>query len=185
LVGRPPVGSGARAGCGRAAGGSDERIRLPRASHRIVSRLMSSRGLAVNLRPISRSAATAFSLGPGEPARVLVRLPDPAAVSQTHQARHRDPHPSRFGATPRIRVCAPCNRAAASQPHPCCNLPIPTACSVRNRASQVALGGLRVYRHIVCCHLSCPSYGPSSDRALGSSAFPRRTGRQYPDRQCP
>jgi hypothetical protein len=101
LVGRPPVGSWARAGCGRAAPGcSNERARLPRARHRIVSRLMSSRGPAENLRPIPRSAATVFSLGPGEQAHELVHLPDPAAVSQTCQAQAPPPvwrhslHPS-------------------------------------------------------------------------------------------
>jgi hypothetical protein len=101
LVGRPPVGPGALAGCGRAAPGcSNERRRLPRARHSIVSRLMSSRGPAVTLRPISRSAATAFSLGPGEPARELDRLTGPAAVSHTHQAQappldwRHSPHPS-------------------------------------------------------------------------------------------
>ncbi len=58
---------------------------------RIVSRLMSSSDPAVNLRPISRSAATACTHGPGDPARMLVRLPDPAAVSHTRRTERTDP----------------------------------------------------------------------------------------------
>ena len=42
-----------------------------------------------NLPPISRSAAAAFSRGPGEHARVLDRLPGPAAVSLSRQGPGR------------------------------------------------------------------------------------------------
>jgi hypothetical protein len=37
----------------------------------------------------------------------------------------------------------------------------------------------------MCCPRSCPSHEPSSDSVFGSSAFPRRTARQYPDCQYP
>jgi hypothetical protein len=147
LVGRPPVGSGARAGCGRAAPGcSNERRRLTRARHRIESRLMSSRGPAANLRPVSRSAVTAFSLGPSEPAREPVRLPDPAAVSQTRQAqahppvRRHSPHPS-LRPVPSSRSASAASRLQPAIPD-CVPHPSPS------RASQVALGGL--YRHVMC-----------------------------------
>jgi hypothetical protein len=179
VVERPPVGSGARAGCGRAAPGcSSERRRLTRARHRIESQLMSSRGPAANLRPVSRSAVTAFSLGPSEPAREPVRLPDPAAVSQARQA-----HP--FGVTPRIRVCVPCHRAAAPRQHPGCNLPFPTACSTRVR---VELRKWRSAASIVtscAAHPSCPRHEPGSDRVFGSSAFPRRSSPSVPRLSVP
>jgi hypothetical protein len=108
---------------------------------------MSSRGPAMNLRPISRSAATAFSLGPGEPACELVRLPDPAAVSQTRQAQapppvwRHSPHPSL------CPVLSGSSTSAASRLQPaepdCVPRPSPS------RASHVILGCL--YRHIMCC----------------------------------
>jgi hypothetical protein len=139
LVGQTPVGSGARASCCRAApDGSNEQRRLPCACHRDVSLLMSSRDPSVNLRPISRSAATAFSRGPGEPARVLVRLPDSAAVSHTRQSPGT---PTRFASLPASESVS---RAIVPQllGRIGCDLPIPTACRVRIRALQVALGGL-------------------------------------------
>jgi hypothetical protein len=58
---------------------------------------MSSSDPAVNLLPMSRSAAAAFSRGPGEPARVLVRLLGPAAVSHT---RHSPGTPTRLASLP-------------------------------------------------------------------------------------
>ncbi len=60
-------------------------------------------GQAENLLLISRSAATAFSLGSGEPARELVCLPDTARGRQSNASKPRHLHP--FGVTPRIRVC--------------------------------------------------------------------------------
>ncbi len=61
--------------------------------------------------------------------------------------------------------------------HDCVPRPSPS------RTSHVTLGGL--YRRITCCPPTCPSHEPGSDSEFGSSAFPRRTGCQYPDCQYP
>ncbi len=189
MVWRPPVGSGARAGCGRGRSAPGCSNRRPRARRRDVFRLMSSRGPASNLRPISRYAATAFSLGPCEPARELVRPPDPAAVSPTRQSQgtpniwRHSPHPS-------LRpVLSDSSTSATSRLQPACHDCVPR--QSLSRTSHVTLGGL--YRRITCCPPTCPSHEPGSDSEFGSSAFPRRTGRQYPfcqypwltGRQCP
>jgi hypothetical protein len=107
---------------------------------------MSSRGPAANLRPVSRSAVTAFSLGPSEPACEPVRLPDPAAVSQTRQAqapppvRRISPHLS-LRPVPSSRSASAASRLQPAIPD-CVPHPSPSG------ASQVALGGL--YRHVMC-----------------------------------
>ncbi len=183
MVGRPPVGSGARAGCCRAA--PSERRRLPRARHRIVPRLISSRGPAANLRPISRSAANAFSLGPGEPARELVHLPDPPAVGQTRQAQvpppvwRHSPHPSLCPVLSGSSTSA-VSRLQAANPD-CVPRPSPS------RASHATLGAESAASIVTSCaaHPRCPRHGSSSDSVFGSSAFPRRRRPSVPRLSVP
>jgi hypothetical protein len=190
VVGRPPVGSGAQAGCCRAAPGcSNERRRLPRARHRIVSRLISSRDPAANLRPVSRSAATAFSLSPSEQAREPVRLPDPAAVSRARQAqapppvRRHSPRPS-LRPVPSSRSASAASRLQPANPD-CVPHPSPSL------ASQVALGGL--YRHVMCGppelsetrtrqgpRVRVVGFPQAHRPSVPRSQYPWHTGRQCP-----
>jgi hypothetical protein len=161
LVERPPVGSGARAGCGRGRA-------APGCS---MSLLMSSRGPAANLRPISRS--TSPSARANRPASSFACLnPRPSVKRVKARAppnvwRH-SPHPS--------PVLSP-------RQHQGCNLQIRTACCVRARVELHKRHLAASIATSCAAHPGCPSHEPSSDRVFGSSAFPRRTGRQYPDCQ--
>ncbi len=109
-------------------------------------RFMASRDAAVNLRLISSSAVAA---SPAARARRLA-CSFACLASRPSVTRVRTLAPPPDWCHSCIRVSVPGHRSSAPQPHPGCDLPVPspTACRVRNRASQVALGGL-------CCHSVC------------------------------